>query len=110
MTPQNESDAPRHSEFGIASAFAGGAMMLVQLGVLAAVLRGVKDNQGVIYAVSIPFFMYCVGVPLGLLAACIGFIQPRRDRRYAVLGVVLTLAGPLLFAIFVAVQLVFRPW
>jgi FtsH-binding integral membrane protein len=110
MAPSNENGTQRQSEFGVASTFVGGAMLLVQLGILSAMFLGIKDNQGVIYAVAIPFVMYCIGVPLGLLAAVIGSAQPKRHRKYAMLGIVSTLAGPLLFAIFVAVQVTFHPW
>ena len=110
VTLNNENDTLRHSELGVTSTFIGGAMILIQLGVLSAVFLGIKDNQGVIYAVAIPFIMYCIGVPLGLLTAFIGCLQPRRDRKYAMIGVVSTLAGPVLFAVFIAVQVTFHPW
>ena len=103
-------DAHKHSEFGVASTLIGGVMAIVQLVVLSAVFLGVTDNQGIVYALTIPLIMYCVGVPLGLLAAIIGFIQPRRQRKYAKLGVALTLVGPLMFLIFFAVQIKFHPW
>ena len=110
MTTHNEDEALKQSEFGFASTFVGAAMLVIQLAVLSAVILGIKDNQGVIYAVSIPFVMYSFGVPLGLLAAIIGFIQPRRDRKLAKLGLALTLAGPGVFAIFIAVQVNWHPW
>lgn len=95
----------RHAEFGVASTCIGCAMLAIQLGVLSAVLLG-KDNQGIIYAVTIPFAMYCIGVPLGLVTAAIGLAQPRRDRRFAKLGIALTLAGPFLFGCFVLVRII----
>ncbi len=96
------------SEFGIASMCIGFAMLVVQLGVLFAVLIGIKDNQGYIYAAGIPAVMYFFGVPIGLLASIIGFLQPRRSRRYAKLGLALSLSGPLVFALFIAIQFLRR--
>jgi hypothetical protein len=103
-------DSLQQSEFGIASSCIGAAMLVVQLAVLSAVLLGIRDNQGFIYAVSIPAVMYVFGVPIGLLASVIGFLQPRRSRRYAKLGLALTLAGPLVFALFIGVQVLWRPF
>ncbi len=95
----------RHSEFGLASSFLGGAMLIIQLVVLSAVVLGVKDNQGIIYAVAVPFFMYCIGV-LGVTTAGIGFLQRRRNRMLAKIGFALTLTGPLVFALFITVHVV----
>lgn len=110
MISCNEKETQKHSEFGVASTFIGGAMLSVQLVVLSVVFLGIKDNQGIIYAGSIPFVMYCIGVPLGLLAAIIGFIQPRRNRKFANIGVALTFAGPAVFVLFIAVQSQWHPW
>jgi hypothetical protein len=110
MTSGNEDIRHNHSEFGIAACIVGFAMIAVQLSVLTAVFLGIKDNTGIIYAASIPFIMYLLGVPIGLLAALIGFIQPRRHRKFAKLGVALTLTGPLVFAVFFAVQSRWHPW
>lgn len=93
------STAPQRkaSVTGLAACLVGAVMLLVQVGVLAAVALGVKDNQGTIYAISIPFVMYLLGVPLGLLLAGLGLAQPERKKSPAVLGIVLTLSGPALF-------------
>jgi hypothetical protein len=110
MVSGNESDVRKHSEFGAASMLVGGMMIVVQLGVLTAVFLGITDSLGIGYALAIPIPMYCVGLPLGLLAAIIGFLQPRRHRKYAKIGVALTLTRPLIFVLFFAVQIKFHPW
>jgi hypothetical protein len=83
-------------------------MLVMQLGVIAAVLLGITDNQGIIYALTIPLATYAVGVPLGLVLAVIGFFQPNRKRTYAKLGSCLSLAGPILFLLFLLVITSFR--
>lgn len=110
MFASSENDAQKPSEFGVASTFVGAAMLVTQLVVLSAVILGFRDNQGIIYALSIPFVMYCIGLPLGLIAAIIAFVQPQRDRKFAKIGVVLTLAGPVIFALFIAAQVIWHPW
>ncbi len=106
VTAGNMSISHRHSEFGLASSFLGGAMLIIQLVVLSAVVLGVKDNQGIIYAVAVPFFMYCIGVPLWVTTASIGFLQRGRNRTFAKIGFALTLTGPLVFALFITVHVV----
>jgi hypothetical protein len=81
-------------------------MLIIQLVVLSAVVLGVKDNQGIIYAVAVPFFMYCIGVPLGVITASIGFLQRGRNRTFAKIGFALTLTGQLVFALFITVHVV----
>jgi CHASE2 domain-containing sensor protein len=110
MVASGEDFSRKPSYFGIASSLVGGILVVIQGSVLAALLRGVKDNQGIIYAFSIPFVAYCIGVPLGLLLATIGFLQRNRRRTFPVLGLVLTLTGPLVFVVIIAVQAIFHPW
>lgn len=100
----------KHSELGVASSLIGAAMLIVQLVVLSAVLLGVKDNQGEIYAATIPICMYCIGVPLALVTAILGLRQRQRNHRLAKIAFVLMFSGPLLFAVFVAVTVMFHPW
>src|SRR4051794_40868111 len=89
-----------HSGLGIASSLVGGAMLIIQFAVLSAVLLGVKDSQGIIYALSIPFVMYCIGVPVGLVTAIAGLCRAKRNHRYERVGLALTFAGPLVFVLF----------
>jgi hypothetical protein len=104
-----DSSAPtllKHSRLGIASCCVGSLMILIQIAILVAVATGVKDNQGTIYAFFIPLWMYLLGVPAGLTCAIAGMVQRRRDPTLAILGVGLTLAGPLFFV--VSLVLAFR--
>jgi len=94
----------KHAEFGIAACLVGGVMLLIQLGVVAAVALGVKDNQGIVYSLAIPFFVNCVGAPIGLVLALFGFLQPSRNRWHATLGLCLTLVGPIAFVVFLATK------
>ena len=93
----------KESVLGIASCFVGAVMLLVQLDVMAAVALGVTDNQGILYALGIPAIVYCGGVPLGLLLAVTGLFQRDQKRKCAVIGLCLTLVGPMLFILFLAV-------
>ncbi len=96
MNTQNQNELTQ-SRMGIAASIVGATMLATQLGILAAVAMGVKDNQGVIFAFSIPAVMYLVGVPLGLVTAAIGFVQKNRKLTAAKWGLVLTLLSPLVF-------------
>lgn len=95
----------KHSALGKASCFVGGAMLLVQFGIMAAVALGVRDNQGHVYAFWIPLFMYALGVPVGLLLALGGAVQ---DPKSTKLGTRLTLVGPLVFILYVLITLASR--
>jgi hypothetical protein len=88
---------------GIASCFVGSVMLLIQMAVIAAAVAGVQDNQGTLYAFFVPFFTYVAGIPIGLLLALIGFIQRSQKHTAAVLGLLLTLAGPIVFLVSIAV-------
>jgi hypothetical protein len=101
---------PRSDDLGeqfpfcaIGTCIIGGIMLTVQLGVFLAVFLGVRDNQGIIYAVAIPFLTDCVGLPVALslaIRACL-----RRERRRAVwAGIWLTFSGPLMYALFVFIR------
>lgn len=96
--------AKRESELGIASCFVGAVVMLLQLEVVAAVALGVTDNQGILYALAIPFFVNCIGAPIGLVLAVLGFLQRGRNRKFAVVGLCLTLIGPVAFILFLALE------
>ena len=96
--PTTEPDRLKHSAVGFLSCLVGGLMLLVQFGVIAAVAQGVRDSQGIIYALTIPFFMYLVGVPLGCGLGIMGLRQAERRWLFSVLGLCLTLTGPLLFS------------
>ena len=98
------SNEVKPAAMGIASCIIGGVLLLIQVGVLGAVMVGVQDNQGIIYAFSVPFFSYLIGVPLGLSLAIIAFLQPNRSRTAAKLGLLLTLTGPLIFLAFLIVR------
>ncbi len=89
--------AKRESEFGIAACFVGAVMLLLHLDVVAAVRLGVVDNQGTLYALGIPLIVSCIGAPIGLVLALLGFVQPNRNRRFAAVGLGLTLVAPVTF-------------
>ena len=104
----NNSDMP--SWLSLVSCLVGVGMLIIQFMVLFAVLVGVKDSQGIIYALTLPFFMYCIGVPVGFLTAMGGLMQRNRDRSYGRLGLALTIAGPLVYALFLMVQVRWHWW
>jgi hypothetical protein len=87
----------KESELGIASCFVGAAMLVLQLDVFAAVALGVRDSEGIMYVPYISVIIYLFGIPLGLLLAGCGFLQPNRKRKYAVIGLCLTLGVPTFF-------------
>lgn len=96
----NDFDHRPFSRAGVACCFLGGAMFLAQPLVIGAVLIGVKDGHGIDYAISWPFMVYLCGIPLGIFLAVAGF-SPKSDRSTSEFGLLLTLAGPLLFFLFV---------
>lgn len=103
MKPYDIDEQPV-SRASLACCLLGAAMLSAQLVVIGAVLFGVKDSRGIDYAISWPFSVYLVGVPLGIFLAVAGF-SPKISRSTSEFGLLLTLAGPLLFFVFVSVAL-----
>lgn len=96
--------AKSESELGIVSCFIGAVMLLLQFDVVAAVALGVTDNQGILYALAIPFLVNCIGAPIALVFAVLGFLQRDRNRKFAAVGLCLTLIGPVAFILFLALE------
>ncbi len=97
------SDKPKQPSMGIASCIVAGVMLLIQVGVILATAANLHDNQGIIYAFSVPFVTYLIGVPLGLLLALAGLLQRAQKHTASLVGFLLTLAGPVVFLVSVAV-------
>ncbi len=94
------------SGFEVAARIVGATMLAVQIVVIFAVLIGARDNQGIIYACSIPFFTYLVGVPVGLVLSLLGRQRSGRGRQIATTGLWLTLSGPVVFILFLIIRMI----
>ena len=87
----------RPSPMGIVACVVGAVMLAIQIGVLGTLAAGGTNGQGAIYAFSVPFGIYLVGVPMGVVFAIMALAQPGRTRTAAKWGLLLTLLGPLVF-------------
>jgi len=96
-------DETQRATLGSASCFVGIVMFLLQLGIIGAVVFGVKDRQGIDYAFKWPLWVYLGGIPLGVILAVAGFTVPKANRSASEYGLLLMLAGPLLFLVFAIV-------
>jgi uncharacterized membrane protein YozB (DUF420 family) len=91
MQDDRSPDDRRPSTTGVAACLIAAPLIVLELGLLVAVMAGVKDNQGVLYAAFPTLGALVLGFPACFLVALWGMRERDRSPTFAWLGLLLSL-------------------